>query len=57
MQAAEALKLMAGFGKPLTGRLLMLDGRSMEWSEVRAARDPHCTICGTDANSTPAIAR
>jgi molybdopterin/thiamine biosynthesis adenylyltransferase len=47
MQAAEALKLLAGFGTPLTGRLLMLDGRSMEWSEVRAARNPHCPVCST----------
>jgi molybdopterin/thiamine biosynthesis adenylyltransferase len=46
MQAAEALKLLAGFGKPLTGRLLMLDGRAMEWHEVRAARKPHCAVCG-----------
>jgi molybdopterin/thiamine biosynthesis adenylyltransferase len=46
MQAAEALKLLAGFGKPLTGRLLMLDGRSMEWHEVRTSRMPHCGICG-----------
>jgi molybdopterin/thiamine biosynthesis adenylyltransferase len=46
MQAAEALKLLAGFGKSLTGRLLMLDGLHMEWTEVRAARHPNCPTCG-----------
>ena len=46
MQAAEALKLLAGCGRPLTGRLLMLDGRSMGVDEVRMARQPQCTVCG-----------
>lgn len=46
MQAAEALKLLCGIGQPLTGRLLMLDGRSMDWHEVRVARDPACPVCG-----------
>jgi len=46
MQAAEALKLIAGVGEPLAGRLLMLDGRSMQWSEMRVARDAHCQVCG-----------
>ena len=34
VQAAEALKLLAGCGQPLAGRLLMLDGRSMDWDEI-----------------------
>jgi molybdopterin/thiamine biosynthesis adenylyltransferase len=46
MQAAEALKLLAGAGTPLTGRLQMLDGRGMEWSEVRVGRNPTCPVCG-----------
>ncbi len=46
IQAAEALKLLCGIGQALTGRLLMLDGRSMEWQEVRAVRDPACQVCG-----------
>jgi molybdopterin-synthase adenylyltransferase len=45
MQAAEALKLLCGAGTPLTGRLLMLDGRSMEWNEVRIPRNQACKIC------------
>ncbi len=48
MQAAEALKLLSGAGSATTGRLLMLDGRAMEWSEVRTARDPACPVCGVN---------
>lgn len=47
MQAAEALKLIAGVGRPLAGRLLMLDGRDMQWTEMRTERDPACPVCGT----------
>ena len=46
MQAAEALKLLSGAAKALTGRLLMLDGRAMAWTEVRVARQAGCAVCG-----------
>ncbi len=46
MQAAEALKLLAGIGTSLAGRLQMLDARAMEWNEVRVRRDPGCPVCG-----------
>ena len=49
LQAAEALKLLSGAGQPLTGRLLMLDGRAMEFTEVRMARHADCPVCGTKA--------
>ncbi len=47
IQAAEALKLLAGVGESLAGRLQMLDGRVMEWNEVRVVRDPDCPVCGS----------
>lgn len=47
MQAAEALKLLAGVGTSLAGRLLMLDGRSMQWSELRIGRQPGCAVCAS----------
>ena len=49
MQAAEALKLITGVGSSLAGRLLMLDGRDMQWTEMRTQRDPDCPVCGTPA--------
>ena len=45
-QAAEALKLIAGVGETITGRLLLLDAYAMRWREVNIARDPACPVCG-----------
>jgi molybdopterin/thiamine biosynthesis adenylyltransferase len=46
MQAAEALKLAAGVGEPLSGRLLLLDARNMEWTSIKVARNAACSVCG-----------
>ncbi len=56
LQAAEALKLLCGIGTSLAGRLLMLDGRAMEFTEVRIGRQSSCTVCGAPhaaADSAP----
>lgn len=45
MQASEALRLLLGVGTSLAGRLQMLEGRSMEWTEMRVRRDPACPVC------------
>jgi molybdopterin/thiamine biosynthesis adenylyltransferase len=45
MQAAEALKLLTGIGTPLAGRLLLLDARSMEWTQIGVQRAPECKVC------------
>jgi molybdopterin/thiamine biosynthesis adenylyltransferase len=52
VQAAEALKLLAGVGTSLAGRLLMLDARAMRWDNIALARQPACTVCG-QAHGTP----
>jgi adenylyltransferase/sulfurtransferase len=44
-QAAEALKLLAGAGESLAGRLLLLDALAMQWREMRVPRDPACPVC------------
>lgn len=46
MQAAEALKLIRDTGEPVVGRLLLLDGLSMEWRSVKFGKDPACAVCG-----------
>lgn len=46
IQAMEAIKLLAGVGQPLTGRLLLLDAMSMQWREMAVPRDPGCPVCG-----------
>jgi adenylyltransferase/sulfurtransferase len=47
MQAAEALKLIAGIGNSLSGELLLIDALAMEIRTVRLKRDPHCAVCAT----------
>jgi len=46
LQASEALKLLAGIGPSLAGKLLMFDGRSTSFDTLRVARDPQCSVCG-----------
>src|SRR6187402_3369630 len=45
-QAMEAIKLVAGIGDTLAGRLMLFDALASRWHEVRLARDPHCRVCG-----------
>ncbi len=53
-QAAEALKLLAGVGETLAGRLLLLDAFAMRWREVRIARDAECPVCSRTDVAHPA---
>ncbi|BCD84733.1 molybdopterin-synthase adenylyltransferase MoeB [Pseudomonas solani] len=46
LQALEALKLLAGFGEPLVGRLLLVDALGSRFRELRVKRDPGCAVCG-----------
>ncbi|HWD21702.1 MAG TPA: molybdopterin-synthase adenylyltransferase MoeB [Burkholderiales bacterium] len=45
LQAMEALKLLAGIGASLSGRLLLLDAKSADWRSVRVKRDTACAVC------------
>ncbi|MDD2928856.1 MAG: molybdopterin-synthase adenylyltransferase MoeB [Sideroxydans sp.] len=45
MQAAEALKLLAGIESTLHGRLLTLDALTMQPRVMKLARDPQCAVC------------
>lgn len=54
VQAAEALKLIIGCGSTLAGRLLLLDGLTMEWRSVSLMRDPDCPLCAVTAATTAA---
>ena len=46
LQALEAMKMLAGFGEPLIGRLLLVDALSSRFRELKIRRDPACTVCG-----------
>jgi adenylyltransferase/sulfurtransferase len=45
VQAMEALKVLAGIGQPLVGRLQLLDARSMDWRTLKLKQDPSCPVC------------
>ncbi len=46
LQAAEALKLLCSTGETLAGRLLMVDGAGMRFTEMKLSRAPDCACCG-----------
>ncbi len=46
MQALEAVKLLAGIGRSLAGRLLLFDASTSQWREMKLPRDPECPVCG-----------
>ena len=49
LQANEALKLIAGYGDALVGRLLTFDAQATRFGEVKVRRDPQCPTCGEKA--------
>lgn len=46
-QAMEAIKVISGVGRPLVGRLLILDAWEMQWREMKLTKDPDCPVCGS----------
>ena len=53
LQANEVIKLVAGIGEPLIGRLLLYDSLGTRFTELKVRRDPSCPICGPDAPEMP----
>jgi len=53
LQAAEALKLVAGAGETIANRLLLYDALAAEWRSVRLTRDPACAVCGPRGPGRP----
>lgn len=47
MQAMEAVKILAGLGTPLSGRIAVLDALDTGWQYLPLVRDPQCVGCGT----------
>jgi molybdopterin/thiamine biosynthesis adenylyltransferase len=45
VQAAEALKILSGMGSHMAGRLLMLDGRDLSWTDIHMGRNEQCPVC------------
>ncbi|MBB3047136.1 adenylyltransferase/sulfurtransferase [Litorivivens lipolytica] len=49
LQALEAIKVLSGFGEPLAGRLMLLDGATMDCRTLKLGKDPSCPVCGATA--------
>lgn len=47
VQAMETIKLITGVGETLTGHLLVLDAKHMDWRKLRLGRNPNCPDCST----------
>jgi len=45
LQVIEAVKLVTGLGKPLVGRLLLINGEEMRFEIIEVKRNPNCPIC------------
>ena len=46
IQALEAIKIILNTGETLTGRLLLIDGLTMNIRTMRFRKNPHCPSCG-----------
>ena len=55
IQALETIKLLAGIGAPLVGRLLLVDTLTMQTRELALSRDPECPVCGEQPTVTELI--
>src|SRR5215469_7323656 len=55
IQVNEAIKLIAGIGEPLIGRLLLFNALKMQFRELRLQKDPDCPICGKHPTITGLI--
>ncbi|MDA8369605.1 MAG: adenylyltransferase/sulfurtransferase MoeZ [Nocardiopsaceae bacterium] len=55
IQVNEAIKLLAGFGDPLVGRLMIYDALEMSYRSVKVRKDPECPLCGKNPTITELI--
>lgn len=55
MQALEAIKIIAGIGEPLIGKLLHVDTLAMRIRTVQLRPDPECPVCGKHPTITEPI--
>jgi adenylyltransferase/sulfurtransferase len=55
IQVNEAIKLLAGIGDPLVGRLMIYDALEMSYRSVKVRKDPECAVCGKNPTVTELI--
>jgi sulfur-carrier protein adenylyltransferase/sulfurtransferase len=55
IQVNEAIKVIAGIGDPLVGRLMIYDALEMTYRAVKVRKDPECPLCGKNPTITELI--
>ncbi|WHP29960.1 molybdopterin-synthase adenylyltransferase MoeB [Trabulsiella odontotermitis] len=46
LQAMEAIKLLAHYGTPAVGKIVMYDAMTCQFREMKLMRNPGCEVCG-----------
>ncbi|MFA9593590.1 molybdopterin-synthase adenylyltransferase MoeB [Citrobacter telavivensis] len=46
LQAMEAIKLLAHYGQPASGKIVMYDAMTSQFREMKLMRNPGCEVCG-----------
>jgi len=55
IQVNEAIKMLAGIGDPLVGKLMIYDALEMEYRKLKVRKDPNCALCGENPTVTGLI--
>src|SRR3954469_9688289 len=55
LQANEVIKLIAGAGDPLIGRLVLFDALKLKFRELKLRKNPDCPICSEHPTQTGLI--
>jgi molybdopterin-synthase adenylyltransferase len=55
MEALEAVKVITGIGETISGRVIVFDALSTEFSEVKLTRDKACSLCGENPSITELV--
>lgn len=45
MQALEAVKVLANFGQPMVGKVLIFDAMTLSWREMKLTKLANCPVC------------
>ncbi len=45
IEALECIKILTGFGSPLYGRMILLDGEQMKFHEIQIRKRTNCAVC------------
>lgn len=47
LQAMEAIRVLTAYGSPVAGQLLLYDAMTLQFRQMKVAKDPHCEICAS----------